>query len=175
MTGRRVWFLRTPGPCSDREFACGHDCPLVTSLPNIDSAKSIIFVTAAAQRILPLCFQIPCTPQIVGCPKPPAPIATLNPPSNVWHYQRVGGYISYPASAMPFTNIPNNPWQSLLTATGDQLCNAAAFAAAYGIGHVCSYQCMTSPYVATSENDCWINAQQAPAEGATLCPAATVA
>lgn len=109
--------------------------------------------------------QIACAPQMIACPTPPVAISTANPPSNVWRFTRSGGNLVYPAAAMP---LQTAAWAATLTVTGPQICDVTAFKQFYASNHICSYMCMTSPFVAASNNLCQLT-NLLPPGGATPC------
>lgn len=105
---------------------------------------------------------------MVGCPKSKVSVPTTPGP---WQYKRTGGNILFPASAMPFSSKYDitQSWGALTKLTGEQLCNADTFTSIATTTHICSYLCMTSPYVDEDLNMCWLDKDTAAPEGASLC------
>lgn len=114
------------------------------------------------------CLQIPCEPQMVGCPVGSVTVPTSPGP---WMYKRTGANILFPASDMPFSSKYNaaQSWGALTKLTGQQLCNPDTFTGLVAATHICSYLCMTSPYVDGNLNMCWLDKDTPAPEGASLC------
>lgn len=111
-----------------------------------------------------LVVQTPCVPRIVGCPSPPAPIATNQ--TDFWEYAPTGGNIVFAGSHMPLVPLA---WSTLEFVSGSQLCNTTLTVPAYSTGHICGYLCATSGYVDVSNNLCWIVPDVPAPPGSSRC------
>jgi hypothetical protein len=76
---------------------------------------------------------------------------------------------------MPFNSKYNiaQSWSALSKLSGAQLCSPP-YAQAFIATHICSYMCMTSPYVNEHDNRCWLDVSSSPPYGASQCTSAGI-